>query len=205
MSFFEKPSYALKYPTSNDESKYGPILKLAVAVVLSVLVIPALTVYGYGFRVIEHAMNGQQMPRFENPVQLTEEGLIAFVVTLPFTVLSVSVRAVPADSAALGLVAVVLWLLFAYLSPAVHGLHAHNRTFKGTYDLGKIRELLTSKHYLIATTGFLLFQFFVAIVTALSSVLIVTIPLAVAVYLTATNAYIGAVLSPAFDDDPSAR
>jgi hypothetical protein len=207
MGLFDKPSYALRYAFSNEESELGPLLKLALVTFATILVIPTLTVIGYTYRVMENSMKDEPVPRFTGVLQLTKEGLVGSLILIPLSVFSSLILSAPVYLFGNGTVSVVLYffafLLIAYTGPIVVGLYVKTRTVSGTYNVSRIIQTATSARYLISMTGFFLFMFVAVFVLPLAGILIVTAPFISPLILIALSAYLGTILSAAFDSEES--
>lgn len=194
---------ALEYPFSNDESKYGPVLKLSLTVLLSVLIVPFFVVTGYIYRVLENAIRDEPMPRFKEPVALAKEGIKAGVVVgLPLFAVQLlpALVALTAGKSVGVLLAYVFYAGSLVVTPALAGMYARSRTFAGTYDIGRLRQLLTSKSYIMGLIGFLFFTGIVLpVLLAIPSMFIFPIPIVMAISLTVSQAYLGEVLSGEFE------
>lgn len=205
MGIFDKASYAARYAFSNDESELGPLLRLGVASLLSFLIVPILTVVGYGFNVIESAMNDEQIPEFTDPLQLTKEGLVGMVMFVPLLFISIFMILASLFVFSSPLISGVLYILtsvtLGYATPIVVGLHAQTRTLSGTYNFSKITGILTDGSYLISVTGLFIFTTVFSFVLSLASALVVTAPFVIALQTIAQSAYLGNILSERIEDE----
>lgn len=202
MGLFEKPSYVVSYPFSNSNSKYGPVAKLGLLFLACVLFIPFFTVVGYGFRVLENAINRDQMPRVKEPLQLTKEGLIALLVLFPVTIVTSALNVAATEvGGVVAVVSAITLLIAGYITPIITGLHAKSRTLFGTYNTAKIIEIATSKRYLLGVTGYFVFQILLSFVVTFAMIFIPLIPFIIAFFVIVQNAYLGAILADEFESD----
>lgn len=152
--------FSLKYPLTNTESKWNPILFGVLMNLISFLIIPLFTQIGYVFKIREYAAKGEaEAPLFEDFVDLTKEGLLAtllFVgIFVLFVVLAALFQFVLGDLA--GLPIVVLYFGLLYVIPAVSMLYSVHRDYSET--VSRLPEVVTSGWYVKASLLYVVFAF----------------------------------------------
>lgn len=146
-----------------------------VLTLLGVLIVPMLVVFGYVMRVVRETMTGEEEPPvFDEWGELTVDGLKAFVIAAVYSLVPVVIAGIfggiglvgiltgaSADSggiAALGgvvalvglLVAFVLGLVAAYITPAALANYAETDRVGAAFSVSDLRPVLTSGKYATA-------------------------------------------------------
>lgn len=190
--------FSLSYPFSNSESKYGPIIKLAVLILLSFLVIPSFTIFGYILRVREAAVRGdEEIPALVDWIELTKEGFFGTVAILPYTVVAMALLIIPTMVSSAGFVAgetagsitsslgflvgIILYCLALYALPAMITVYSAERDWKSIYSSKSI-DFISSTTYALGALMYIGLLIALYIIVGLSSIivvgLIVTVPFA---------------------------
>lgn len=158
--------FAAKYPFSNNDSKYGPILKGGIFFLGSSLILPYFVLFGYMFEVIESVLLGDdEIPRFTNYGRYFKQGLIGFVALLPVFLIGflsntliniLRLQGVAQGSTVLIGVSLsfILSLAGSYITPALLIQFARKRSIVETYDLEQLSTLVFSKDYIIGSVFF---------------------------------------------------
>lgn len=165
-------SECFTFPVSNSEAKYNNILKGGGLVLLSIFIIPTFTLLGYGLRIREAAINGEEVPEMKQYGKLTKEGLYGFLALLP---LSLGLNALLLASLTLteqsiiigGLLTVVSYLLIPYLIPAAFTIYAAERSWKQVYG-PKTIDFAFNFDYLLGVFAYLIVAIVIGVITILA-------------------------------------
>lgn len=169
--------FSLKYPLSKDLT---PVVVGGVLTLLSVLIVPAIALYGYSFRVGRAAARGDdQVPDYDDWGSLLKNGLLYILVFLPFAVVfSIGVSALVGIAAQLDpgpalygvvLVGVLLSLIGMYVAGAILPTFVATGSVTETYREFRFVKVAFTKDFLV---GFLvLFALNSIISTVISLVL----------------------------------
>jgi MFS family permease len=187
-------SEAFAYPRRDDDW-LRTVLIGGVLLLFSPLFLPALVVQGYLVRVLQGVVGGvEEPPVFEEWVEMLIDGVkllvVQFVYGLVPTVLAMvgvfvagvgvfvaSEGGQPGGGvgAGVGLFAVLVFLLAflfgllaAYLTPAALANFAREDDLMAAFDVGTIREVVSSRAYFVAA----LYAIVASIVVAVASVLV---------------------------------
>lgn len=198
-------SEALYYPRRAD-NWHRTLLIGGVLLLLSPLLFPALAVQGYFVRVLRDVIDDiEEPPAFDGWVELLVDGLQVLVVQLVYGLIPAAlvlggsivvglgafvVSEGGGSSASVGtglgllaasivLLGFLFGLLAAYLTPVAIANFAHEDDLVAAFDLGTIREVATSRAYVVAVLRALVIGIGVAVVGVLLSITVVGILLVV--------------------------
>jgi hypothetical protein len=151
--------FSFKYPFTNKESKYGPVLIGALMVLGSILILPIFTFNGYLFKMKEYASTGKkEAPKFNDWGKLTKEGFLAFIALLPlFAFLFVGLFIGDTIGGTIGaLVVLVTYLIVIPASPVVGVVYSVKRDIVSTYTDSEVYDILFSIEFLLAILKYFL-------------------------------------------------
>ena len=155
-----KVSYAFKLPTSDG---YGALVLGALCVAGSFLLIPAILLLGYAYRLTEAAAYGDRLqPPFEDVGDLLVKGVGYLVVYIVLTILtyavafiflgtaSLSADAQPVFASLSGVLYLVSVLGLSYVMPAVYVIYAASGSLTSGFSPRRIAEFAFTGTYLVA-------------------------------------------------------
>ncbi len=160
---------------------------------LSVLLVPVFITYGYLMRVLRVRMDGDEtVPVFDDWGEMTVDGLKAFAITLVYGIVPAILAGVFVVAGTLGLagsgdsgilagiggmtllfgalLAVVLSLVAAYVTPAALANYAETDRMGSAFAFGELRPVLGSGKYLTTWAYALVVGFAGSVVVGLVSV-----------------------------------
>ncbi len=142
----------LKYPFTNNNSKYGSFVQGIIHSLLTFFLLPIFILIGYRFKIIESVINNEKSPKFESYNELFEEGLSGFFVYLPIFGLimfglSLTLIGLP--------MLLGISLIGLYIWPAVSIIYTIKRDYKKIYGPDLV-DLITSKIYVRTYIGSIL-------------------------------------------------
>lgn len=161
--------WVIRYPTNSDDW-LRTVLIGGVLTLFSILIVPALFVYGYTLRVLRAGMADEaEPPVFDDWGTLLKEGVIALVVVIvyqliPLIVMTVtvggSIAALASGSeagAGVGLVGLfgglalstLLAIVFGYITLIGLANYAHEGTFGAAFDVDVIRTVAVDGAYAV--------------------------------------------------------
>lgn len=179
------------YPTESDDWLLT-VLVGGVALLLAFIIIPIFAVMGYLVRAIRAGMaDAEEPPIFDDWGDLLTEGLVATIIVavyqiIPFVVFMVfvggSVLAILTGTdagAGVGIVGLmgglfVAWILslvFGYLGLAGVANYAREGSFGAGFDVDVIKDVATSRAYLVAWAWVIGINIVVAIITSLLNII----------------------------------
>lgn len=142
--------YALYYPfmAGTKTLFLGAILML-----LSVLILPFFSFFGYMLRVAGAAGRlDEAVPSLDNPTELFWEGLRGFAALLPLVALGgvpyMLALYVFEPSSVPGIMLLLVYTAVVYVQPVVFVRYAVGRDWRAAYDIAVIREAVLSPYYL---------------------------------------------------------
>lgn len=158
--------YALKYPFSNEKSKYGSSIHGIASILLSPFLIPLFILIGYRIELIESVINGEDVPKFESYEDLFEEGITGLLVYLPiFTLMLLAVL-----FSLIGLPMLIGFFFVAlYVWPATSILYAIKRDYKEVYSSDLI-ELTTNRNYMLTYIGMVIMTIILLFLSTILSI-----------------------------------
>lgn len=158
--------YALKYPFSNEKSKYGSSIHGIASILLSPFLIPLFILIGYRIELIESVINGEDVPKFESYEDLFEEGITGLLVYLPiFTLMLLAVL-----FSLIGLPMLIGFFFVAlYVWPATSILYAIKRDYKEVYSSDLI-ELTTNRNYMLTYIGMVILTIILLFLSTILSI-----------------------------------
>lgn len=160
--------FALKYPFTNEHSKYGSIAWGLLMSLLSILIVPVFVLVGYFFEIREAAAKGEeQAPKFEDFTYLFKEGLIGSVAYLVFFII-IGILAAVLSAISDWLVLLPL-LAYIYVVPAVGILYSVERSIGRT--LQRLPTFVQQPEYAVETLRFAALLVGMYIILAVGSVL----------------------------------
>lgn len=158
--------YALKYPFSNEKSKYGSSIQGIASILLSPFLIPLFILIGYRIELIESVINDEDVPKFESYEDLFEEGITGLLVYLPiFTLMLLAVL-----FSLIGLPMLIGFFFVAlYVWPATSILYAIKRDYKEVYSSDLI-ELTTNRNYMLTYIGMVILTIILLFLSTILSI-----------------------------------
>lgn len=146
-------SQALNYPRESDHV-LKTVLIGGVLSLLSVLIIPALILGGYGIRVLRHTTTGDdELPQFGDWGKLALDGLKAIVIGIayllvPMALFALSIGVLSGTLQMLGLVvSAIVYLAAIYCLPAATTVFAREERVGAAFAMSNLRSVVTSRHY----------------------------------------------------------
>lgn len=188
----------LSFPLSNSTSKYGPVIKGAVLLFLSFLIVPLFTLFGYALRLREHAARGEdEAPMLNDWGELTVEGLFGSVAFLPLIVAAIAAALVGAGltgvNESLGSTVTTLGVFaIYYVLPGYLTAYAVKRDISDTYTDPTVRETVMSREYAIAYLKYLPFTLVLYVLVNIGSVVVIPAFFLVPYAMYARHSYWGA-------------
>ncbi len=196
---------ALSYPRRDDDW-LRTLLIGGVLLVLSPLVLPALVVQGYLVRVLRGVIDGEvEPPVFDEWVEMLIDGLKLVVIQFVYGLIPGALAVVGSLVAGFGafaasqggragaglgagvglfvglifLLVFLLALLVAFLTPAAVANFAREDDLMAAFDFGTVREVVTSRAYLVAVLYALAVGIVIAVVGVILSITVVGVLLLV--------------------------
>jgi hypothetical protein len=146
-------SEALNYPRKSDHM-LKTVLIGGILSLLSVLVIPALILGGYGIRVLRHTTRGDdELPKFGDWGKLTLDGLkgVGIVIgylAVPIILFGLSLSVLSGALQTLGLlVSIIAYVAAIYCLPAATTVFAREERMGVAFARNTLRPILTSRRY----------------------------------------------------------
>ena len=145
----------LKYPLESD-NLFETLAIGTILIIASIFIIPWFIIMGFYMKVIHHSSKGKEIPKFENYVDLTINGLKYAAVSLIYIVALVAFvmfASIIGDiHAALGVISFLLILvaysLYVYLFPAIMYEFAQEYRISDAFNFNKILGYAKSVEYL---------------------------------------------------------
>jgi MFS family permease len=196
---------ALSYPRRDDDW-LRTLLIGGVLLALSPFVLPALVVQGYLVRVLRGVIGGEaEPPVFDEWVEMLIDGLKLVVIQFVYGLIPGALAVVGSLVAGFGafaasqggragaglgagiglfvglifLLVFLLTLLAAFLTPAAVANFAREDDLMAAFDFGTVREVVTSRAYLVAVLYALAVGIVVAVVGVILSITVVGVILLV--------------------------
>lgn len=150
---------------------WGPFLWAVVLGLFSFLLLPAFVLAGYAYRLARAAATGDEQPALTDFGGLLVDGLKFFVAVLPAALaVGILTGVVGQISATL---ATVVYFAGLIALPAVVLSYVASGSIGGTYDVDRLRHIVTSGSYLRALAVYVGLSVVVSVVTVLSVVTLV--------------------------------
>ena len=146
-------SEAINYPRESDHV-LKTVLIGGVLSLLSVLIIPALILGGYGIRVLRHTTLGDdELPQFGDWGKLALDGLKGIAIAIaylliPMALFALSIGVLSGTLQMLGLVvSAIAYLAAIYCLPAATTVFAREERVGAAFAMSNLRSVVTSQHY----------------------------------------------------------
>lgn len=147
-------SFAFTYPQSDG---WAPIIITPLLLFFSFLILPMLLVYGYSYRLGRAALREDPVaPQYDEWVQLLVDGVLLFLVTIPFVIVVMFVGVLPLilaieiGSIGLGFIAAVMYLAAGYIGGGIVPTFMATGSVIETYRGGRFLRFVTTISYLKA-------------------------------------------------------
>lgn len=205
----------LEFPIrSRPDSRFGPLvvlLKVAVLICLTPLVIPAFTLFGYALRVREASFRGDEyLPKVSNFIELTKEGAYGVRAGAPYVIGMVLLWVVvitPVGFVTLNETVIVGFTAFIfaigfYGFPGLMTMYAAERDFNGLYS-NETLDFITNESYGLGIILYAAIWAVMGVVVFLSFVTVVGVLLTAPFMLIVRNVFLGQVGQQVQTESPS--
>ena len=146
-------SAAINYPRESDHV-LKTVLIGGVLSLLSVLIIPAFILGGYGIRVLRHTTLGDdELPQFDDWGKLVVDGFKGFAIAIgyllaPIVLFGLSIVALSGTLQTVGVaVSAIAYLAAIYSLPAATTVFAREERVGAAFTTNNLRPILTSRRY----------------------------------------------------------
>ena len=146
-------SAAINYPRESDHV-LKTVLIGGVLSLLSVLIVPAFILGGYGIRVLRHTTLGDdELPQFDDWGKLAVDGLKGFAIAIgylfvPIVLFGLSLAALSGTLQMVGIiVSTIAYLAAIYGLPAATTVFAREERVGAAFKANNLRPVLTSRRY----------------------------------------------------------
>ena len=146
-------SKAINYPRESDHV-LKTVLIGGVLSLLSVLIIPALILGGYGIRVLRHTTLGdEELPQFGDWGKLAVDGLKGIAIAIayllvPIALFALSISVLSGTLQTVGLVvSAIAYVATIYCLPAATTVFAREERVGAAFAMSEIRSIATSQRY----------------------------------------------------------
>lgn len=152
--YFEQDmiEFLFKYPLARGKTV---VAYWAILVLFGFLIIPAIILYGYAYRIGRSAATKQPLPpQFTDWIGLLKDGLLLIVAILPAMIAVVIVSLIPLilgvalDSAGLAALALPVYLVGIYFAVATIPTFLATGSVSATYSGGRFLSIAMTKTYL---------------------------------------------------------
>lgn len=164
-----KLSYGFGFPTSDG---FGALVLGSVCTFLSFLIIPAVVLLGYAYRLTEAAAYGDRLqPPFADLGDLLWKGGGYLLLYILLTILTYAVGFIflgsalfaveqqPEFAGVSGVLYLLTTLVISYVMPAVYVLYAATGRLTGALSPGRVAGFAFTGHYLVAFLVYLIISF----------------------------------------------